>query len=388
MTDKNKGYFGPYGGAFVPDTLVSALNDIEAAYNKKKKEPKFQQELKKYLSDFVGRPTPLYKAKNLSEKYQASVYLKREDLAHTGAHKINNTVGQVLLAKELGKKYIIAETGAGQHGVATATAAANLGVKAIIFMGAVDYKRQALNVQRMQLLGADVRKVEFGSETLKEATTEAMRYWIEHVETSHYCMGSVLGPHPFPTIVRDFQRIIGDETIEQIRAYEGRLPDKIIACVGGGSNAMGIFYPFIPHKEIDLIAVEAAGEGLDSNAHAASLSKGIKGILHGSLNKILQSKTGQIQIAHSISAGLDYPGVGPELCQLYDTKRIKVAAITDKEAVAACKELSQLEGIIPALETAHAFAYLFKTELKNNLIVINLSGRGDKDLRSITASHV
>ena len=382
MTKYKKGYFGVYGGSFVPDTLVSALDDIEAAFLVCQKNKEFQETFLGYCKEFIGRETPLYYAQNLSRKYQADIYLKREDLAHTGAHKINNTIGQCLMAKHLGKKDIIAETGAGQHGVATATAAAALGLNAIIYMGAVDYERQKLNVQRMSLLGANVVKVTAGSQTLKEATTEAMRQWIESVESSHYCIGSVLGPHPFPTIVRTFQSIIGQEARRQILRKCNRLPDQVIACVGGGSNAMGIFHAFLSDKECKLIAVEAAGKGL-SSAHAASLIKGRQGVLHGSLNKILQSENGQISLAHSISAGLDYPGVGPELCYYHDLKRIEAYSVTDKEALQGCNLLSRFEGIIPALETAHAIAYLDKVDIKGKCLLINISGRGDKDLQTI-----
>lgn len=383
MKNNFNGYFGEYGGSFVPDSLLTALDEIDYQYQRQLKNPDFVNELKSYLKDFVGRPTALYFAKNISKLCNAKVYLKREDLAHTGAHKINNTIGQVLLTKYLNKKCVVAETGAGQHGVATATAAASLGIKAIIFMGEKDYERQALNVSRMTLLGAEVKKVSVGSKTLKEATTEAMRYWIENVQNCHYCIGSVLGPHPFPSIVRGFQSIIGQETKEQILTYENRLPDQLIACVGGGSNAMGFFHSFLEDKSVELIAVEAAGKGLNTDQHAASLTKGKKGILHGSLNKILQSKEGQIKLAHSISAGLDYPGVGPELCFLADSKRLLFDSITDDEALNACKRFSELEGIIPALETAHACAYLFKSNIKDKLVILNVSGRGDKDLKTI-----
>ena len=382
MSKIKKGYFGVYGGSFVPDTLVTALDEIESAFELCQKDPEFKKKFLGYCHDFIGRETPLYFAKNLSQRYEAQIYLKREDLAHTGAHKINNTIGQCLLAKYLGKKTIIAETGAGQHGVATATAAAALGLEAVIYMGAVDYQRQKLNVQRMTLLGANVVKVTAGSKTLKEATTEAMRQWIEQVETAHYCIGSVLGPHPFPTMVRTFQSIIGQEARQQMLEKYNQLPNQVIACVGGGSNAMGIFHAFLLDKNCELIAVEAAGKGL-SVSHAASLLKGRQGVLHGSLNKILQSETGQIALAHSISAGLDYPGVGPELCYYHDLNRIKAYSVTDHEALEGCRILAQNEGIIPALETAHAIAYLEKSDIKGKCLLINISGRGDKDLETI-----
>ncbi len=381
-------HFGSYGGAFVPDTLFPALEELIAVYDRYKNNADFKAELAYYLKDYVGRPTPLFFAQNLSKAVGAKVYLKREDLNHTGAHKINNTIGQGLLAKKMGKKRIIAETGAGQHGVATATVCALLGLDCVVYMGAEDMKRQALNVSRMRLMGAQVVPVESGSRTLKDATTEAIRDWLTHVETTHYIIGSVVGPHPYPSLVRDFQSIIGIESKKQIKKVEGRLPDAVIACVGGGSNSMGMFHTFVKDKSVALIAVEAAGYGLETGQHSASLSKGEPGILHGSLSYLLQDKQGQVQLAHSISAGLDYPGVGPELSFLKDSKRLTVTSATDTEALDACKWVSTCEGIIPALETSHAFAALRKLSFKKqDIVIVNVSGRGDKDMETI-ARHV
>ena len=380
------GFFGNYGGMFVPDTLIPALNDLLTCYNTVKDDPEFIQELDYYLHHFVGRPSPLYRAKNLSEKCNHTIYLKREDLNHTGAHKINNTLGQILLAKKMGKSKIIAETGAGQHGVATATVCALMGMQCDIYMGAEDIKRQSLNVKRMTLMGASIHSVNTGSKTLKDATTEAIRDWMQYVENTHYIIGSALGPHPYPLLVRNFQSIIGKEARKQILDQEQTLPDAVIACIGGGSNALGIFHHFIDDNSVRLIGVEAAGEGLDSNMHAASLSKGKPGVLHGSLNSVLQDENGQIELAHSISAGLDYPGVGPELCHLKESGRLESYAISNKDALHGCKELAELEGIIAALETSHALALLAdKTILgENKTIILCLSGRGDKDMETIS----
>jgi len=377
------GHFGKYGGKFVPETLMPALEQLEREYLKAKEDPKFNDELKYYLREYVGRPSPLYYAKRLTEKLNgAKIYLKREDLNHTGAHKINNTLGQVLLAIRMGKGRIIAETGAGQHGVATATAAAMFGLKCDVYMGEEDIRRQSLNVFRMKLLGANVIPVKTGSKTLKDATNEALRDWMSSVMNTHYIIGSVVGPHPYPMMVRDFQIVIGQEVKEQIQKAEGQLPDYIIACVGGGSNAIGVFYPFIEDKEVKLIGVEAGGLGFDVGQHAASLSRGEKGVLHGSLSYVLQDDDGQTSQVHSISAGLDYPGVGPEHSYLKDTGRAEYVSVTDDEAVDAFNLCTRLEGIIPALEASHAIAYTVKfapTIDKDKIIVINLSGSGDKD---------
>ncbi len=377
------GHFGKFGGKFIPETLMPALEQLEREYLLAKNDAKFNEELQYYLKEYVGRPSPLYYAKRLSEKLKGpKIYLKREDLNHTGAHKINNTMGQVLLAMRMGKRRIIAETGAGQHGVATATAAAMFGLTCDVYMGEEDMRRQALNLFRMKLLGANVIPVKTGSKTLKDATNEALRDWMSSVKETHYIIGSVVGPHPYPMMVRDFQTVIGRETKEQILAIEKRLPDWIIACVGGGSNAIGIFYPFVEHKEVKLIGVEAGGLGFDVGQHAASLSKGEKGILHGSLSYVLQDGDGQTSKVHSISAGLDYPGVGPEHSYLKDAKRAEYVSVTDDEAVEAFNVCARLEGIIPALESAHAIAYTMKfapSVDKNKIIVINLSGSGDKD---------
>ncbi len=383
----NKGFFGTFGGQFVPETLMFALQQLEATYREAQADPVFQATLAAYLKEYVGRETPLYFAKNLTKELGgAKIYLKREDLNHTGAHKINNALGQVLLAKRMGKQKVVAETGAGQHGVATATAAALFGMECTIFMGAVDVKRQALNVFRMELLGAKVISVTSGNHTLKDAVNEALRYWVAAVEDTHYVMGSVLGPHPFPEIVRDFQSVIGKETRQQILAKEGRLPDLVMACVGGGSNAMGMFYPFVSDLSVQLVGVEAAGLGVQTAEHAATLTKGSIGILHGARMHLLQNDDGQVIEPYSISAGLDYPGVGPEHSYLKEIERATYQAIDDQEAVAAFYRLSRTEGIIPALESAHAIAQALKTApqmRKEQLLVICLSGRGDKDVQQI-----
>lgn len=389
-----KGHFGPYGGRFVAETLMAPLIELANAYQHYHKDPAFQQELAQELADYVGRPSPLYLAKRLTEKYQgAKIYLKREDLNHTGAHKINNTVGQALLAKRMGKTRIIAETGAGQHGVATATVAARLGLECLIYMGAVDVARQAANVYRMQLMGAKVIPVESGSKTLKDAVNEAMRDWVNNLDDTFYILGSVVGPHPYPMMVRDFQKIIGEETKQQILAKEGRLPDLLIACKGGGSNAIGLFYPFLADAPVRMIGVEAAGQGLLSSHHAAPLCAGQVGIMHGKKTYMLTDQHGQIIEAHSISAGLDYPGVGPEHAWLKDIGRVTYVAVTDEEALAGFHELSQLEGIIPALESSHALYYAGQEAAKmarDEIVIVNLSGRGDKDIdtvRSIEKEH-
>ncbi|POZ92297.1 tryptophan synthase subunit beta [Petrotoga halophila] len=379
-------YFGQYGGRYVPETLIPALEELEEAHEKYSKDPDFIDEYQGLLKDYCGRPTPLYFAERFTEYLNGpKIYLKREDLNHTGAHKINNALGQVLLAKRMNKKRIIAETGAGQHGVATATAAARFGLECIVYMGAEDIKRQALNVYKMRMLGAKVIPVYSGSQTLKEAINEAIRDWVTNVENTHYVIGSVVGPHPYPKIVRDFQRVIGDESKNQILEKEGRLPDYIVACVGGGSNAMGMFYPFIEDKDVELIGVEAAGKGLETGQHAASLTAGKIGVLHGSKSYVLQDEDGQIQLAYSISAGLDYPGVGPEHSYLHDEKRAQYVSITDEEALQGFELLTKLEGIIPAFESSHAIAYAMKVAPslnKDKIMMINLSGRGDKDVDS------
>ncbi|TCI48508.1 MULTISPECIES: tryptophan synthase subunit beta [unclassified Exiguobacterium] len=385
-TQPVNGKFGPYGGKYIPETLMQAVEELEVAYEEAKLDPEFQERFDELLSEYVGRETPLYYAENMSRRLGTNVYLKREDLNHTGAHKINNTIGQALLAKRMGKQKIVAETGAGQHGVATATVCALLNLECTIFMGEVDVERQELNVFRMELLGATVIPVKSGSRTLKDAVNEALRYWVKHVDDTHYVMGSVLGPHPFPTMVRDFQSVIGTETRRQILDKTGRLPDAVIACVGGGSNAMGMFYPFLNDEDVALYGVEAAGSGVDTDKHAATLTKGEVGVLHGSLMYVLQDGAGQIQEAHSISAGLDYPGVGPEHSFLKDIERVRYAAVTDEAALEACTSLSRHEGIIPALESSHALAYaetLAATMDEDDLLVICLSGRGDKDVHTI-----
>ena len=378
-----KGKFDGFGGQFVPETIMPALEELEAAYKRLKDDSKFKRELDYYLREYAGRPTPLYLAKNLSNLVGMKVYLKREDLAMTGAHKINNTLGQALLAKYIGKTRVIAETGAGQHGVATATAAAMLGLKCDVYMGTVDMERQKLNVFRMRLLGARVIPVKSGSCTLKDAVNEALRDWTANVRTTHYLLGSVVGPHPYPMIVRDFQRVIGKETKEQILNAEKRLPDAIVACVGGGSNAIGIFYDFLDDL-VEFYGIEAGGKGLETGKHAAPLCSGSKGILHGSHSFVMQDKFGQILPTHSISAGLDYPGVGPEHAFMKLRGRIHYDSVTDEEAMGAFKLLSETEGILPALESAHAIAYLKKmpSKFKGKVVVINLSGRGDKDVET------
>lgn len=383
----HKGYFGAYGGKFVPETLIPALNDLENAYKEASKDPEFEKEYLHLLHEYVGRPTELSFADRLTDYYGgAKIYLKREDLCHTGAHKINNAIGQILLALRMGKKRIIAETGAGQHGVATATACAKFGVECVVYMGEEDMVRQKLNVDRMQLMGAEVRGVSSGSKTLKDATNEAIRDWVTNVDDTFYIIGSVVGPHPYPMMVRNFHRIIGDETKQQLMEIEGRMPDYLIACVGGGSNAMGIFYPFI-NDDVHIIGIEAAGLGVESGQTAATLTKGKPGVLHGSMSYLLHDQEGQIELAHSISAGLDYPGIGPEHAYLHDTKRVDYHAVTDAEALEAVSLLSRLEGIIPALETAHAFAWLeelMPKTISEEIVVLNCSGRGDKDMETIS----
>jgi tryptophan synthase beta chain len=381
------GRFGIFGGQYVPETVMNALAELEKEFNTAVADEKFMEEYRYYLREYAGRPTPLYFAENLTKKLcGARIYLKREDLNHTGAHKINNVLGQVLLAKRMGKRRVIAETGAGQHGVATATAAAMFGMECEIFMGKEDVRRQALNVFRMKLLGARVTSVDQGTGTLKDAVNEAMRHWVAHVDDTFYVMGSVVGPHPYPTMVRDFQRVIGDETRAQIMEKTGRLPDYIIACVGGGSNSMGIFYPFYEDKSVKLVGVEAGGMGLDSGQHAAKLTRGSIGVLHGMKTYVLQDDEGQIMPVYSISAGLDYPGVGPEHAFFKETGRAEYVYATDEEAVNAFITLTKIEGIIPALESAHAVAYAMKLAPKlsrDEIVVVNLSGRGDKDVETI-----
>lgn len=382
----SKGRFGVYGGQYVPETLMNAVNELEEAYEKYKNDPEFNRELDELLKNYAGRPSLLYEAKKMTEDLGgAKIYLKREDLNHTGAHKINNVLGQVLLAKKMGKTRVIAETGAGQHGVATATAAL-MDMECEIFMGKEDTDRQALNVYRMELLGAKVHPVTTGTMTLKDAVNETMREWASRMDDTLYVLGSVMGPHPFPTIVRDFQKVIGKEIKEQIMEKEGRLPDAVVACVGGGSNAIGAFYEFIPDKEVQLIGCEAAGLGIDTEKHAATIAKGTKGIFHGMKSLFCQNKDGQIAPVYSISAGLDYPGIGPEHAMLAEEGRAKYVPITDEEAVNAFEYLSRTEGIIPAVESAHAVAYAMKlapTMSKDKIIVINISGRGDKDVAAI-----
>ena len=380
------GYFGKYGGRFVPETLVPLILEVEDAYKKIKKKKSFINEFKSLLKDYVGRPSPLYFAENLTNKLKGpKIYFKRDELNHTGAHKINNTLGQILLARTMGKKRIIAETGAGQHGVATATVCSIFNFPCTIYMGEVDYERQKPNVFRMKLLGANVEKVKSGSKTLKDAMNEALRDWVTNVSDTFYIIGSVAGPHPYPEMVRDFQSVIGYEAKEQLKKKEGRLPNLLIACVGGGSNAMGLFYPFLNDINVKMIGVEAAGEGLNKK-HAASIAKGRLGVLHGSKTFILQDKDGQITEPHSISAGLDYPGIGPEHAWLKDEKRVKYVSVTDKEALEAFKICSKIEGIIPALEPSHALAYLIKKASKmpkENIIIMNMCGRGDKDIFTV-----
>lgn len=375
------GYYGDFGGAFIPELLHPNIKEITEAFKRLSTDENFIFQFKGLLTDYAGRPTPLYHAKNLSDRFGASIYLKREDLLHTGAHKINNTIGQALLAREMGKKRIIAETGAGQHGVATAAACALFGLECIVYMGAKDVERQSPNVRRMKFMGATVVPVYSGSKTLKDATNEAMRDWIQNADTTHYIIGSVVGPHPFPEMVAFFQSVISEELIQQAQTKLGRDPDSIIACVGGGSNAMGIFYHYINRTSVKLIGIEAAGHGIETQHHAATLSKGTPGVLHGSRSMLLQDKDGQIIEPHSISAGLDYPGIGPAHSYLHASGRVQYHAITDSEALNAASLLARLEGILPALESAHAIAFLEKMSLsKNDAIVINLSGRGDKDL--------
>jgi tryptophan synthase beta chain len=394
-----RGHFGLYGGRFVAETLMPLILELEAAYAEAKNDPRFRREMDGYLKDYVGRPTPLYFAERLTEHLRAAgasksgaggakIYLKREDLNHTGAHKVNNVLGQILLARRMGKPRVIAETGAGMHGVATATMCAKFGLECVVYMGVVDVERQKPNVLRMQALGAEVRPVESGSKTLKDAMNEALRDWVTNVANTFYCIGTVAGPHPYPMMVRDFQSIIGNETRAQMLEAEGRSPDSLIACIGGGSNAMGLFHPFLDDAHIEIYGVEAAGHGLASGLHAASIAGGRPGVLHGNRTYLLMDEDGQINEAHSISAGLDYPGIGPEHAWLNDIKRVKYLSATDEEALAAFELCSRLEGIIPALEPAHALARvmdLAPQKPKDHLMVVNLSGRGDKDLASVAA---
>jgi tryptophan synthase beta chain len=394
--------FGPYGGRYVPETLVAALDELTAAWAEARRDPDFQADLERLLRDYAGRPTPLYRADRLSDAAGRRVYLKREDLAHTGAHKINNALGQALLAKRMGKPRVIAETGAGQHGVATATACALLGLECVVFMGTEDMRRQHTNVERMGLLGAEVSPVEVGARTLKEAVSAAIRDWVANVGTTHYVIGSAVGPAPYPALVRDLQRVIGDEARDQALVAEGELPARVIACVGGGSNAIGTFYAFLDDPGVELVGIEAGGEGLASGRHGASLVAGRTGVLHGTLSAVLADPEGQILEAHSVSAGLDYPGVGPEHAQLRDSGRARYEAVTDHEAIEAFRELARLEGILPALEPAHAIAWLLKNphptrhpadadaaaEQSAGFDLLCLSGRGDKDLAEVlTASE-
>ncbi len=382
-----RGHFGPYGGRFISETLMAAIEELTDAYEKAMKDPEFLAEFDHDLKHYVGRPSPLYFAKAWTEKLGgAQIYLKREDLNHTGAHKVNNTIGQALLAKRMGKKRVIAETGAGQHGVATATVAARFGMECVVYMGAEDIQRQALNVYRMKLLGAEVIPVESGSATLKDALNEAMRDWVTNVDDTFYIIGTVAGPHPYPAMVRDFQSIIGREAREQIQQQAGCLPDALVACVGGGSNAIGLFYPFLNDADVKLFGVEAAGDGLDSGHHAAPLCAGQPGVLHGNRTYLMEDSNGQIIETHSISAGLDYPGVGPEHAWLKDVGRAQYVAIDDQEALAGFHDLTRIEGILPALESSHALAYVTKlapTMKKDEIIIVNLSGRGDKDIHTV-----
>jgi tryptophan synthase beta chain len=381
------GHFGPYGGTFVAETLIQALDLLKAQYAKYQHDPEFLAEFASELKYFVGRPSPVYHAKRWSEMLGgAQIYLKREDLNHTGAHKINNCIGQAMLAKRLGKPRVIAETGAGQHGVATATIAARYGLECVVYMGSEDIKRQAQNVYRMKLLGATVVPVESGSKTLKDALNEALRDWVTNVDNTFYIIGTVAGPHPYPMMVRDFQSVIGTECLTQMPEIAGRQPDAVIACVGGGSNAMGIFYPYIPYENTRLIGVEAAGEGIETGKHSASLTQGVPGVLHGNRTYLLQDEDGQIAETHSVSAGLDYPGVGPEHAYLKDIGRAEYVSITDDEALKTFHECCRIEGIIPALESSHAIAYATKlapTLGKDKLLLVNLSGRGDKDMHTV-----
>ncbi len=386
-----RGHFGSYGGMFVPETLIPAVEEVRAAYDAARRDPDFQRELDAMLGDYAGRPTPLTFCERLTDAIGGpKIYLKREDLCHTGAHKINNTIGQILLARRMGKMRIIAETGAGQHGVATATVCARYGMECIVYMGEEDVERQRLNVLRMQLLGAEVRPVSSGSRTLKDATNEAIRDWVTHVRDTFYIIGSVVGPHPYPMMVRDFHRVIGEESRRQLQEAEGRpAPDAAVACVGGGSNAIGLFYPFLQDPNVALYGVEAAGEGLNGR-HAATLAKGSPGILHGAMSYLLQDAEGQVQLAHSISAGLDYPGVGPEHAWLRDAGRVRYVSATDEEALEGVRLLSETEGIIPALETAHAIGWMAKGVrgmARSEVVVANCSGRGDKDMGTI-AKHL
>jgi len=383
------GHFGPYGGRFVGETLMGAIYELEEAYKQYKNDPNFQAEMDKDLADFVGRPSPIYHAENWTKKLGgAQIYLKREDLNHTGAHKVNNTIGQALLAKRMGKTRIIAETGAGQHGVATATVAARLGMECVVYMGAEDVERQAMNVYRMKLLGAEVVPVQSGSKTLKDALNEALRDWVTNVDDTFYIIGTVAGPHPYPAMVRDFQSVIGREARQQMINTTGKLPDTLVACIGGGSNAIGLFYPFIEDESVAMIGVEGAGHGLQTGQHSAPLSAGTPGVLHGNRTYLIQDAAGQITETHSISAGLDYPGVGPEHAWLKDIGRAQYVTVTDTEALDAFHELTRIEGIIPALETSHALAYVSKlapTMSADQSILINVSGRGDKDMHTVAA---
>ncbi|MEW8154465.1 MAG: tryptophan synthase subunit beta [Candidatus Thiodiazotropha endolucinida] len=385
----DKGHFGPYGGLFVSETLMAPLEELRQAYHRFMNDPEFLEELDQDLAHYVGRPSPIYHAKRWSEKLGgAQIYLKREDLNHTGAHKVNNTVGQALLARHMGKARIIAETGAGQHGVASATVAARLGLECVVYMGAVDIARQEANVYRMRLLGAEVRAVKSGSRTLKDALNEAMRDWVTNVDNTFYIIGTVAGPHPYPAMVRDFQAVIGREARPQMERQAGRQPDALVACVGGGSNAIGLFYPYLDDKEIAIYGVEAAGNGLETGQHAAPLCAGQPGVLHGNRTYLMEDKDGQIIETHSISAGLDYPGVGPEHAWLKDSGRANYVAVTDDQALAAFHDLTRIEGIIPALESSHALAYAAKlatTMSPDQIILVNLSGRGDKDMHTVAA---
>lgn len=387
MLPTKTGHFGPYGGRFVSETLMAALDDLTELYDRLSQDPDFQKEYDYDLAHYVGRPSPLYFAERLTEKAGgAKIYLKREDLNHTGAHKVNNTIGQALLAKYTGKPKVIAETGAGQHGVATATVAARLGLQCTVFMGATDVERQKLNVYRMRLLGAEVIPVTSGTATLKDAMNEAMRHWVTNVDDTFYIIGTAAGPHPYPKLVRDFQSIIGRETKRQSMEHEGRLPDAVVACVGGGSNAIGMFYPFIEDESVAMYGVEAGGHGLDGNDHAAPLCKGKPGVLHGNRTYLMEDENGQIMGTHSVSAGLDYPGVGPEHSYLKDIGRVNYVAATDQEALDAFHTLTEIEGIMPALESSHAVAYAMKlaaTMDKDQIVVVNLSGRGDKDIHTV-----
>ena len=382
-----RGYFGDFGGRFIPETLMGALKELEAAYTEARRDSEFQKEVSDLLKHYAGRETPLFEAKRLSRHYGTGrIVLKREDLLHTGAHKINNTIGQGLLARRMGKSRIIAETGAGQHGVATATVAALMGLECVVYMGREDIERQRLNVFRMNMLGAKIQPVYSGSQTLKDATNEAIRDWVTHVRNTHYIIGSAIGPHPYPMMVRDFQSVIGSETRRECLERYGRLPSHVLACIGGGSNGMGMFHPFLDDAEVQLIGIEAAGLGLETGKHSASLPLGTAGVFHGSMIKLLQEHEGQIKLAHSVSAGLDYPGVGPEHCHLHQTGRAKYVSVTDQEALDAFQRLSQLEGILPALESSHAIAYLetlMPSLSGDSLVVLCLSGRGDKDVYTV-----